>query len=198
MKRELPPHIYQKPKGLYFQRKGWDTVRIKAAVGTPEFWREYALILDERPPIDTGAKTFQNLIRLYQRSDKWSRLAPRSQADYQKVLDWAEAKLGPLPPAKMQRKDVIRARDANAKTRRFANYIVQVLRILFEFSIDLGWRDDNPAKGVESVRYEKRQRDPWPADKRLRDALGRRGKSRPRNGNFPVLALFRSWRESNP
>jgi len=163
MKRDLPAYCYAKPKGVYFQRRGWQTVRIIAAPGTAEFAREYALILQGTPPLDAGAKTFKTLIRLYQHSDKWERLAPRTKKDYQGVLSWAEAKLGELPPAKMQRKDVIRARDANAKTRRFANYIVQVLRVLFEFSVDLGWRDDNPAKGVEAIRYEKRQRKPWPA-----------------------------------
>jgi integrase len=164
MKRDLPAFVHQKPKALYFQRRGWDTVRIASPFPSPEFWREYALILQGTPPIDTSGKTFLNLIRLYQRSEKRSRLAPRTQADYQKVLTWAEGKLGPLPPAKMQRKDVIRARDANARAKRFANYIVQVLRVLLEFAIDLGWREDNPAKGVEALRYEKTARQPWPVD----------------------------------
>lgn len=164
MKRQLPAYCYQKPKGVYFQRRGWDTVRITAEPGTLEFARQYALILQGTPPLDHGAMNFRNLIRAYQKSPKWSNLAPRTQADYQTVLAWAEAKLGDLPPAKMQRKDVIRARDANAQTRRFANYIVQVLRILFEHSIDLGWRKDNPAKGVSLIKSDGEGRAPWPAE----------------------------------
>lgn len=164
MKRTLPAYCYLKPKGVYFQRRGWDTVRFKSAPGTAEFAREYALILAGTPPLDHGSMNFRNLIRSYQRSLKWTKLAPRTQADYRAVLAWADAKLGDMPPAKMQRKDVIRAQEVNSKTRRFANYIVQVLRILFEHSIDLGWRKDNPAKGVSLIQSDKPGREPWPAD----------------------------------
>lgn len=49
------------------------------------------------------------------------KLAPGIGRDYDKVLDWIIDKLGPLPVAKHRRKDVIRARDASAKSVRFAN-----------------------------------------------------------------------------
>lgn len=163
MKRELPKFCYAKPKGVYFQRRGWQTVRFNAAPGTADFAREYALILQGTPPLNAGTRTFLNLIRAYQHSAKWKKLAPRTQSDYQTVLTYIEAKLGTLPPERMQRKDVIRARDSNAASVRFANYVVQVLRILFEFSIDLGWREDNPAKGVSAIASAGKGRVPWPA-----------------------------------
>ena len=50
-KRDLPAYCYTKPEGVYFQRRGWDTVRMTAQPGTPEFAREYALILQGTPPI---------------------------------------------------------------------------------------------------------------------------------------------------
>lgn len=162
MKTGLPRHCYQKPKGVYFQRRGWQTVRIVAPIGSPEFAREYALILQGTPQIDAKGRTFTALIRSYVRSAKWSKLAPRTQEDYRKILDYIDAKFGTLPPEKMQRKDVIRARDTNAKTVRFANYVVQILRILFEYSIDLGWRADNPAKGVSAIASTGEAREPWP------------------------------------
>lgn len=164
MKRALPPYCYQKPRGVYFQRRGWDSHKFQGAPHTPEFAAEYALILRGAPPVAPGGRSFTALVRSYQRSDKWKRLAPRTKADYDKVLAWVEAKLGPLPVEKMQRKDVIRARDANAKTVRFANYIVQVLRILFEYSIDIGWRRDNPAKEVGGLKSAGPERQPWTAD----------------------------------
>jgi hypothetical protein len=52
----------------------------------------------------------------------------------------------------MQRKDVIRLRDANAEKVYFANYALRVLRVLMEHCVDLGWRDDNPAKGVSELK----------------------------------------------
>ena len=47
---------------------------------------------------------------------------------------------------------------------RFANYIVQVVRILLEHSIDLGWKLDNSAKGVELLRSDAPAREAWPQD----------------------------------
>ncbi|MBJ2150936.1 tyrosine-type recombinase/integrase [Paracoccus sp. IB05] len=166
MKRALPAHVYQKPKGLYFQRRGWKTVKINAAPGTKEFAFEYAAILNGAlvaPQTATG-RTFAALIQSYHASPRYKGLAPRTARDYDKVLIWIKSKLGTLDVAGMQRKDVIRARDANAETVRFANYIVQVLRILFEHGIDQGWREDNPAKGVRLLKSGAPPREAWPQD----------------------------------
>lgn len=161
MKRDLPAHVYNKKGTLWFQRRGFPTVKITSRPGTAEFALEYARLLNGAPPPATG-KTFAALVRSYVASDRFKSLAPRSKADYGKVLEWVKIKLGPLPVAKMQRKDVIRARDANADTQRFANYIVQVLRVLMEHAIDLGWRDDNPCKGVSLLKSTGDRREAWP------------------------------------
>lgn len=166
MKRNLPAHVYRKPSGLYFQRRGWQTVRLAHEPGTREFALEYAAILNGAllaPQVASG-RTFAALVETYHRSPRYRSLAPRTARDYDKVLAWVKAKLGPLPVDQMQRKDVIRARDANADTVRFANYIVQVLRILMEHAIDQGWREDNPAKGVSLIKSNNAPREAWPED----------------------------------
>nr|WP_253880177.1 AAA family ATPase [Paracoccus aminovorans] len=48
--------------------------------------------------------------------------------------------------------DVIGAQKANAHRTRFANYIPQMLVVLCEHAIDLGWIQNNPAKGVRGSR----------------------------------------------
>jgi integrase len=53
-------------------------------------------------------------------------------------------------------------RDANADKPRFANYCVQVMRILMEHAIDIGWTDTNHAKGVKLFPPSKAKRLPWP------------------------------------
>lgn len=160
----LPAHCYAKRGGVWFQRRGWQTVKFQAAPGTPEFAAEYARILRGQDTTPPAKRSFTALIDSYCRSPRWQKLAPRTKADYRAVLDWAKEKLGPLPVDKMQRKDVIRAQATNAKTVRFANYIVQVLRVLMEHAIDLGWRQDNPCKGVLMIKSERPARQPWPAD----------------------------------
>lgn len=72
--------------------------------------------------------------------------------------------MGDVSPAKMQRKDVIRLRDANAEKVYFANYALRVLRVLMEHCVDLGWRDDNPAKGVSELKADRKEREPWPVE----------------------------------
>ena len=75
--------------------------------------------------------------------------------------------MGDIDPRTIERRDVIRLRDANAETVRFANYCVQIMKILMEFAIDIGWLKNtqpNPAKGVSELKSKGKPRQPWPAD----------------------------------
>lgn len=168
MKRDLPAFCYARNRGgktyIYYERGG-QSVRIHAAPGTPEFAATYARLLNGVQTMP-AKRNFAALVKSYHASKRYRDLAPRTAKDYDKVTAWVVAKLGPLPVADMKRKDVIRARDVNASTMRFANYIVQVLRVLMEHAIDLGWRDagTNPAKGVDLLQSDRPDRQPWPAD----------------------------------
>jgi integrase len=165
MKRDLPAFVQSRKGGkyLYFIRRNWPAIRIHSQPGTPEFAAEYARILNGQTPPPPG-RGFQSLIASYKRSRRFTKLAPRTRQDYDKVLAFIEEKLGALPADKMRRKDVVRLRDTNAATVRFANYCVQVLRVLFEHARDEGWREDNPAKGVPLLTSEGKLRQPWPQE----------------------------------
>jgi integrase len=165
VKRGLPPYVYaKKGGGVYFQRRGWPSHRFEAAHGTPEFAREYARILSGTDATPEGKRSFNALVRSYVKSRDYTKLAPRTVKDYSAVLAWVQDKIGPLPVDKMQHHHVVRARDDNADTLRFANYIVQVLRILFQHSMGLGWRNDNPAKGVSLLISDRAPRMAWPPE----------------------------------
>jgi len=165
MKRDLPAYVQARKGGqyLYFIRRNWPAIRIHSKPGTPEFASEYARILNGQTPPPPG-KTFRALIASYKRSPRFAKLAPRTRQDYDKVLLFIEERLGALPADKMRRKDIVRLRDSNAAATRFANYAVQVLRVLFEHARDDGWREDNPAKGVQLLKSEGKQRQPWPQE----------------------------------
>ena len=154
-------------KGAASNRDGssYQTARIASRPGSKEFALEYAALLNGAQPVPTSGKTFSSLVTSYERSQRYRNLAPRTARDYDKVLTWVRKKLGPLPVDSIRRKDMIRARDANAETVRFANYIVQVVRILLEHAIDIGWRDDNPAKGVSLLKSDAPAWQPWPPEK---------------------------------
>lgn len=163
MKRTLPAYIYRRKGGLlYYERRGHKSQRMHHEPGTPEFAMAYALLLKGVKPRRATAGTFDALVRSYMESDRYRKLAPRSKQDYRKVLDWVKRKLGKESVAEFERRDLIRARDANKETIRFANYIVQIMRILMEHAIDEGIIARNPCKGVSLLKSERPGREPWP------------------------------------
>ena len=166
MKRSLPPYVYPLGKKgyLYFLRKGI-CQRMPDDPTSDEFFALYARMREARviSAVPKG-KSFHALIAHYKRSKRYTKLADRTTADYDKILSYIDQTFGPLPVAKLRRKDVVRARDSNADAQRFANYIVQVLRVILEHARDIGWREDNPAKGVSLLKSEGAGRKPWPVD----------------------------------
>jgi len=164
-KRELPKHVYRQKNGLYFQRRGWPSQKFQSEFGTADFWAEYAGILSQKDrPRKVLARNFGALIDHYRKSPRYKNLKPRTGLDYDKYLDFFREIMGDANPAKMQRKDVIRLRDANAEKAYFANYSLRVLRVLMEHCVDLGWRETNPARGVPEIKTAKTEREPWPRE----------------------------------
>jgi integrase len=109
------------------------------------------------------------LIVAYRSSDAWRGLSPASRDDYDVALTPLRDRYGHLPVATMPRAFVFKLRDEYAQmpamtkgvkpkpvldadgkqviiaTPRRANRIVAVLRLLFSWGVDRGWRKDNPA-----------------------------------------------------
>ena len=133
----------------------------------PDFLAKYDAAKRGVSLVPTGARTWQTLIASYRQSPAWKDLAPRTKRDYEKVLEWAIATMPALDPSRMMQPHIVRARDANQHRRRFANYIVQVLGILFAHAIEKGWMTHNPAKGVKLLRKPRGEAEvhgPWAAD----------------------------------
>jgi hypothetical protein len=163
-------------KYLWQDRHGHWRVRIKGKTwplrdargvwlqpDTPDFDRIYWEILGGKA--HEPATSWRTLIDSYRQSDRWARLKPRTRADYEKVLLYIEEKAGKRDAAHTIRKDVIAAQQANAHRIRFANYIPQVMSVLFEHAIDKGWLTENPAKGVRRLatpKEKKQEHIPWP------------------------------------
>ncbi|MDF0599907.1 tyrosine-type recombinase/integrase [Psychromarinibacter sp. C21-152] len=155
--------IETKPGFVYVRKGGKYLGRITAPYPSSEFDRQYWDILTGRA---VECKTsWSALIASYRRSDRWTRLKVRTRGDYEKVLIYIEEKNGNRDATRTIRKDVIAAMEANRHRTRFANYVPQVMSVLFEHAIDLGWMKDNPAKGVRrlSVPQDRAQPHiPWP------------------------------------
>lgn len=101
-------------------------------------------------------------------SPEWRALKPRTRQDYQKVRDWLGAAAEKAIVKTMTAQQIIALRDrADAQRgRRFANYVVQVVRLVLSWGKPRGWLGDqaNPAVGVKLLKKPKGQRDlnrPW-------------------------------------
>lgn len=156
-------YVWRHPSGRIYLRIKGKLHRIKAAEGTAEFDREYWEILSGKKM--QSKTSWSALMDDYRTSDRWTSLKPRTRSDYDKVMDYLREKIGSRSVKAMTRADVIAAQKANAHRTRFANYIPQMLVVLCEHAIDLGWIQSNPAKGVRALKTPmERQRKhlPWP------------------------------------
>lgn len=156
-------YLWRHPAGRIYVRLKGRLYRIHAQEGTEDFDREYWEILIGKR---MQAKTSWNaLIEDYRTSDRWLGLKPRTRQDYDKVMLYLREKIGPRDVKSLTRSDVIAAQKANSHRTRFANYIPQMLVILCEHAIDLGWIANNPAKGVRALKtpqHRKKEHLPWP------------------------------------
>lgn len=167
MKKDTPPYVVRLKGVLYFKRRGWPTRRFENQELGDGFWAEYARTLNMKTP-RPKAFLVRGLIDHYTRSLKFTgNLKPRTQKDYIKFLNHFEKNAGNVPVASIERKHVIAWRDqlAQKKTPHFANYWVRVVRVLFEYGVDIGEIKSNPAAGVGAIPYAKKKANPWPQEK---------------------------------
>ncbi len=156
-------YLFSPKKGyVYIRVKGQYLGRITALEGTPEFDHQYWEILTgKKADAKHSAKALNQSFR---NSDQWAGYSPRYRRDLEPVMLYLEEKLGGRDITRLVRKDIIASMDTNRHRVRFANYIASTLSVLFEHAIDIGWTDNNPAKGIRKLKTPKdRQRPhiPW-------------------------------------
>ena len=98
--------------------------------------------------------TVARLWDLYRDSPEWRALKPRTRSDYQKVRDWLGKAAERAVLRRIVTAEIVHLRDKafREKGRRFANYVVQVLRILLAWGKLRGHLDGNPAAEVPALR----------------------------------------------
>ncbi len=103
--------------------------------------------------VDRYANTLGALIAEYKASPEWGDRAPRTRADYEKIFNYL-APLGKMPLKQIDNGFLYALRDKAmaAHKRRFANYTLQVLRLLFNWAKRRGKMNSNPAEAVELVK----------------------------------------------
>ena len=92
-----------------------------------------------------------DLITQYKAAPEYRNLGNRTKHEYTRYLDLLGEKWGPYPIDGIERKHVLRLRDAFADTPSTASKLVSLLRIVMAFAIDREYRRDNPARDVKGL-----------------------------------------------
>ncbi len=121
--------------------------------GTPEFFAALNEAEAKHKAKATVPGTFGALVRSYRSSSVFLTLKARSRRDYLHVLDWLRG-LDGMPLAQMDSAFVAKLRDKafRQRKRRFANYVLSVISVLFTHGVELRLAKTNPAREVRKVR----------------------------------------------
>jgi integrase len=116
-------------------------------------------------PIKEKAGTWGEAVAKYRTTPQFTGRAARTKADYQNVLDWTKPLHG-MPLAQWTRGFVAELRNKAKlkKGRRFANYVLSVVSVVFSVAIELELADTNPVREVKKIRRPKnepRANRPW-------------------------------------
>jgi integrase len=163
--RLLPLYVVRvRAKGkayLYFRFKGLYR-RLPDDERSDEFKREYAkAFASVSPDIENPIihHSVRALIRDFKTSPEYNRLAPKTQADYGRVLDYL-APYGDFQADNLRRQHVILARNHIGKNTRTQDLFVQAVSRMFSIGIDLGYTDRNPAARIERLN-DPESYEPW-------------------------------------
>ncbi len=143
--------------------------RLEGAPGDPEFIASYNEAVKNRRS-DLQPKTiFTFLTDGYRDSQEFAKLAPRTQADYSKLLRSIDAEFGDFPirllADRRSRADFLAWRDKLAKrSRRQADYAWTVLARVMSWAVDRGLAPDNPCTKAGRLYSGTRADKVWTAD----------------------------------
>lgn len=143
--------VVAKGRVYYYHRKTGE--RIKAEFGTVAFLQEVERLDGMRPPADEKPGTLGALIAAYKASPEFTDLAERTRKDYNRVFDYL-APWRDLPLARLTPPLVFGLRDKAYRKhkRRFANYVIAVLRLTLAWGKPRGWVKSNAAEDVPNIR----------------------------------------------
>jgi integrase len=161
--RRGKPYAYHRKTGA----------RIKVEFGSAAFFAEVEALnvkaaLREEVKSKGREGTLGDLIERYRASPEFTQLAPRTRSDYNKVFDYLKPLAGDFLD-EFTAGYVTEIRDAAfiAKKRHFANYVVAVLKLTFQWAQGHDLLKVNPAMGAVKLRRPRnapRANRPWDGD----------------------------------
>jgi integrase len=147
----------------YYYRRNGTEQRIKGAPGSHEFLENYNAIhasFEDPGKAPAMYGTFAKLIEEYKQDADFQKLADRTKKEDRRYFKMIEKALGDMAVSKLTTPDVIDIRKRLKDTPRKADYYITVLKKLLKYSIQLGYRETNPADVVGKISDSTSYR-PW-------------------------------------
>lgn len=138
------------------RRTGWQTVYVQAEIGSPDFtqaykaWEKNGRVVAGEQKVAPGS--FDFLITQFYRSTIWADLKSSTQETYRGELERFRAQYGNRPVSEMNARHISNLMVKMKETPAAANNLKKRLAQLFNYSIILGMRSDNPAKAVRALK----------------------------------------------
>lgn len=140
----------------YLRKKGLARVALPGEPGSPEFLAAYQAALEgpriapASPKAVTGS--FAALCNEYLASAEFAGLAKATRTELRRVVERLSAKHGDKPVDRLERRHVLRWRDAMVDRPGAANTMIRAVGVLLSFAVDRGYRKDNPAQKIKMMR----------------------------------------------
>ena len=153
----------------YLRRPGVPRVRIPGLPGSPEFMHAYNGALEGKvalPSSRYGEGSIGALWTAYCRSASHINLSDSSKRTYRQIMSPILEQHGHRSVTGMNRqyaRQIVESVGLNAPS--MANLTIAVMRLLFSFAVENGWRPDNPCRGLR--KYKGGEHESW-SDEELR------------------------------
>ncbi|AXQ95687.1 hypothetical protein D0Z66_18260 [Cereibacter sphaeroides] len=96
--------------------------------------------------------SFSALIGSYYKTSDFTGLSNSTKATYRGIIERFRSEHGHRIVKEMERQHVQKLVSKKAETPAAANNMLRMIHILMRHAVELGWRNDDPTKGVRKVR----------------------------------------------
>mgnify|MGYP001166927224 CR=1 FL=1 len=149
----------------YFRRPGYPRCSLPGYAGSAEFMQAYAQAMAGKS-IEIGAfgtisGSMKALAIAWRASSQFKGLRTESRKTYIRLMDGFLAAHGDKLVKNAQPKHILAILEGMSDTPAQANALRNVLRQMFQFAFNHGWRSDNPARDVQKLRYKKKPFPTW-------------------------------------
>jgi len=153
----LPARVYKGKSAYEFRPIGGGCIRLCPLDSSKA--KVHKRFSEELEKLEKTSGTFEELALLYQDSEKFKKLSPRSQTDYLNYHKRVNKVFGKVDVNKIQPVHIRKYMDKRGKKSEIqANREKAYISAVYKWGFQRGKADGNPCKGVESFQEESRTR----------------------------------------